>query len=92
VLRAFGRLEALVHDSPNFDSDLCTNLQELSAGKPFFVQTALSEMALITRETMNYVRETGDTRAKKALADLHECLMTNPVTVLNTKPRVRGES
>jgi hypothetical protein len=91
VVRSFARLEALVHDSPHFDSDLLLNLQDLAAGKPFFIQTALSEMALITRETMNHVRETGDSRAEKALEELHESLMGSPdpktVTVLVPKTR-----
>jgi len=93
VVRGFARLEALVHDSPHFDSDLLLNLQDLAAGKPFFIQTALSEMALLTRETMKHVQATGDKRAEEALEELHERLMGDPdpktVTVLVPKSRAR---
>jgi hypothetical protein len=93
VVRGFARLEALVHDSLHFDSDLLLNLQDLAAGKPFFIQTALSEMALLTRETMKHVQATGDKRAEEALEELHERLMGDPdpktVTLLVPKTRTR---
>jgi hypothetical protein len=93
VVASFARLEALVHDSSHYASDLRLNLQDLATGKPYPIQTALSEMALITLETMKHVRATGDTRAEKALEELHERLMGDPdpktVTVLVPKMRAR---
>ena len=93
LVRSFARLEALVHDSPHYPRELLANLQDLASGKPLHVQTALTEMALITRETMKHMQATGDKRAEKALEELHESLMGDPnpkpVTVLVPRERTR---
>lgn len=70
VIRSLNRIEAAVHDSKHFDSDLLVNLQDLTSGKPIPVSYALSEVALITRETMKHVHATGDTKAAEALDQL----------------------
>lgn len=93
VVRSLARLEALLHDSPHYDSDLLENLRELASGKPQPVQIALTEMALITRETMKHVHATGDKRAEEALGDLHSALTRDPAsktcTVLVSNARTR---
>lgn len=96
VVKSLARLEALVHDSPHYSPALLENLQEMASGKPYPVHTALTEMALITRETMKHVQATGDTGAKEALDDLIANVMgvgkdgdTKPVTVLAPKARAR---
>ena len=92
MVRCFARLEAAVHDSQHYDGDLLENLRDLTSGKPCSVQMALTEMSLITEETMKHVQATGDTRAKKALDDLQTCLMEDkikPFTVVVTKARGR---
>ena len=93
VLRSLSRIEALVHDSSHFDKDLLVNLQGLTSGKPIPVQMALTEVGLITRETMKHVHATGDKRAAEALSDLHNQLMGDPnpkpFAVLVSKGRAR---
>ena len=96
VVRGFARLEAMIHDSPHFDSDLRENLRQLASGKPFPVHMALTEMALITRETMDHVHATGDTRAQQALDELITDVMgvgrdgdSMPVTLIAPKVRNR---
>jgi hypothetical protein len=93
VVRSLTRLEALLHDSPHYSSDLLENLRDLASGKPQPVQIVLTEMALITRETMRHVQATGDKRAAEALRDFHEALMADPAsktcTVIVAKSRSR---
>jgi hypothetical protein len=96
VTRSFARLEAMVHDSPHFSSEIRENLQDLAAGKAFPVHTALTEMGLIAKETMKHVAATGDTRAEQALGDLISDVMgvgrdgdTKPVTLIAPKTRNR---
>jgi hypothetical protein len=96
VVRSFAQLEAMVHDSPHFSAEIKENLQGFASGKPSPVHTALTEMGLIARETMNHVRATGDTRAEQALNDLLSDVMgvgrggdTKPVTLIAPKVRDR---
>ncbi len=96
VRKSLARLEALVNDSPTFSPTLVENLHELASGAPYSVHTALTEMALIARETMKHVHATGDTRAKEALDDLIANVMgverdgdTKPVTIIAPKTRTR---
>jgi hypothetical protein len=93
VVRSFARLAALVSDSKDFSQEIRENLEELASGKPYPVHTALTEMALITRETMDHIHATGDQSARKALDQLISNVMgvgfeSRPVAVL--APNGRG--
>jgi len=95
VVKSLGRLEALVHGSAHYSPELLKNLQDWASGRPISgVSMALTEMALITRETMKHVNATGDTRAEETLGELISALMglgldPNPVSVLPS-PRTRA--
>jgi uncharacterized membrane protein YgaE (UPF0421/DUF939 family) len=96
VLRSFNRLEAAVHKSEHYSDELLENLQELSEGKPIpGIGAALTEMALIARETMRHVRATGEQHAEEVLGELISHLMgqeldAKPVfAVLASKARAR---
>jgi hypothetical protein len=93
VVRSLARLEAFVHDSEHYDSGLLDTLREMAAGRPVYVQSALTEMALITSETMKHVQATGDKRAEDALFEFHSSLMADPASktcsVLVSKSRGR---
>jgi len=93
VVRSLARLEALLHDSTHYDDALLENLREMASGKPLPVQSALTEMALITKETMKHVQATGDQHVARALSDFHSALVADPASktcsVLVSKARGR---
>ena len=70
VLRGFARIEAAVHNSQHFDSDILQNLQGYTGGESRTVQDALTGVALITEQTMRHINATGDKAAEEALDDL----------------------
>jgi hypothetical protein len=95
VLRAMRRLEAAVHGSKHFDSDLLQNLERLTSGEPIPVDHAVSEIALITKETMKHIHATGDKLAERAFQDFLDQIMTpigkepKTITLLRTPSRHR---
>jgi hypothetical protein len=92
VLRSFARLEAMVHNSEHYDSDMLLNLQDLTSGKPISLDFALLEMVRLAEQAQNHIHATNDTRAESALDDLCNALAGDapdkkPVTVLLLKAR-----
>lgn len=90
VVKSFAKLEAAVRPIECFDRDLLVNLHHHAIGKPMAIHTALTEIALLTRETMG----TGDPEAIGALNELIENLMgmqrdSKPITVGPPKTRAR---
>jgi hypothetical protein len=94
VVRGFARLEAALHDSQHFSQDILLNLQDYAAGKPLSVERALTGIALVTRETMEHVRATGDERTKDVLNNFISDLLgvhdnSKPVALLHVPVRRR---
>ena len=94
VLRSFARLEAMVHDSAHFSPEILENLQELASGKQYSVSMALSEMALITKNSLKHIQATGDKKAQEALDSLISNVMglghdETPITLLAPRTRSR---
>jgi hypothetical protein len=68
MLQALARIEAAVHDSKHFDSDIKRNLQDYAGGTPFSSsRMAFSGIATITQETMRHIDATNDPEARQAL-------------------------
>jgi hypothetical protein len=72
VQKSFSDLEAIVRNSPHFDSDLLVNLQELADGKNYSIRSAITNMGYIAQETMQYMHATGDQSVKALLDNLLE--------------------
>ena len=68
--RALCDLEAAVHFSEHFDSDIQRILQRWTAGKAQSVHDVLIGLPLIAAETFRHVRATGDERAQEAWSEI----------------------
>ncbi len=88
LLRSFARLEAAVHKSEHFDPEALTTLQDYEDAKPRTIESTLSWIAIITKETMKHVNATGDSKAEEALNDVIRGLgersssLEQPITVV----------
>src|SRR5262245_41658354 len=74
IVRALARLEAQVHKSQDFGEYTLEVLQEMAKGKPMNVQTAISNVGRIVRETMAYIGRTNDSHVRDTLNDFVEKL------------------
>jgi hypothetical protein len=70
VVRGFARVEAAVHKSQHFSPEILENLQEYAQGQAVHMESALYGVALVVRETMKHIHETGNERAQEALDNL----------------------
>lgn len=96
MTQQFARLEAMVHDSNHFESEILDELQDRAAGKPISVKNTILSVAAIVQETMRHVAATGDTRAEEQLGHLVSELVggrdSHPVAVIGPKAAVRTRS
>jgi hypothetical protein len=68
IIRSLLLLEVAVREKKEFDGDVFALLQSLSSGKPLRMESALTSLLMVTRETAEYEAKTGDTEPGMALS------------------------
>lgn len=92
--RQFARLEAAVHDSDDFPSEMVWIIQDKADGKPSSVQNEILGIAAIVKETMEYIHKTGDKKAEEALEGIIDGLLAvnpnSPPVIMTAKGKRAG--
>jgi hypothetical protein len=87
VKSALADLDAAVHFSEHFSSDISPILHEWATGKAPTVHEMLTALPLIARETFEHIRKTGDQRADDAWHEFSSQLNENGYALVKSPLR-----